>query len=82
MEIEDLSRASQLDHPYELEGEANQDALSVLLPADLTNLDPAWQSCVLGVLEMLERTWERTFLDRCGQQARYCPRQRAMTLHR
>ena len=41
MEIEDLSRASQLDYPYELEGEANQDALSVLLPADFTNLDPA-----------------------------------------
>lgn len=78
MEIEDLSRASQLDYPYELEGEANQDALSVLLPADLTNLDPAWKSCVLGVLEMLE---ERTF-DRYGQQARYCPKQRAMTLHR
>ena len=38
--------------PYELEDQANQGAPSVVLPADLTNLDPAWKSCVLGGLDL------------------------------
>lgn len=42
----------KLDDPYELEDEANQGAPSVLLPADLTSLDPAWKSCVLGGLDL------------------------------
>lgn len=42
----------KLDDPYELEDEANQGAPSVLLPADLTGLDPAWKSCVLGGLDL------------------------------
>ena len=35
---------------YGLEDAANQGAPSVLLPGDLTALDPAWKSCVLGGL--------------------------------
>lgn len=42
----------KLDDQYELEDEANQGAPSVLLPADLTSLDPAWKSCVLGGLDL------------------------------
>ena len=41
-----------MDDQYELEDEANQGAPSVLLPADLTALDPAWKSCVLGGLDL------------------------------
>ncbi len=42
----------KLDDEYELDDEANQGAPSVLLPADLTALDPAWKSCVLGGLDL------------------------------